>query len=250
MSPVIISLVVFACVFGGAVLGMVIHFRLPDVHLQPNSKEVVRLAMGLVATMVALVLGLLIASAKGFYDTGNAEVTQLAADAILIDRLLIYYGPEAQEARAALRASVAHLLEPRGSTSSPKTRLHVPAGERGTLYDKIQELSPANENQRRLQAQALGFATEIGRTRWLMFAQETTPLPAPLFGMLVFWLTMLFISFGMFVRPNAVVVASLLVSALAIAGAVLLIAGMYQPYGGLIQVSDAPLRAALAQLSQ
>ncbi len=248
MSSIAISLVVFACVFGGAMLGMFIHLRLPKEHLSADSKEAVRLAMGVVATTVALVLGLLVGSAKSFYDAGNTAITQLAADAVLIDRVLVHYGPEAQEARVVLRSSVVHLVEFKGANRSARTRFDPQAAERDTLYDKIEQLSPGNENQRRLRGQALELAAQVGHTRWLMFEQKAIPLPTPLLAMLVFWLTMLFVSFGMFVRPNAVVVTSLLVSALALAGAILLIAELYQPYGGLIEVSDAPLRAALSQL--
>ena len=72
----------------------------------------------------------------------------------------------------------------------------------------------------------------------------------PLLAVLVFWLTMLFMSFGLFVRPNAVVVVSLFASVVAVCAAISMILNMYQPYAGLIQVSSAPLRAALAQLGQ
>lgn len=251
MSPVAISAIVFVCVFGGALLGIFLHSLLKTDHLTPESKEAVRLGMALVATTVALVLGLLIASAKGFYDTGNTEMTQLAADAVLLDRILAHYGSETQETRADLRNSVARLVDSVGPESvSARNRFDPKAEEQDALYVKIQQLSPGNGNQKRLQAQALEFATQIGHTRWLMFEQKTTPMPTLLLGMLVFWLTTLFTSFGMFVRPNIVVVSSLLVSALALTGAVFLILEMYHPYSGLIQVSDAPLRAALAQLGK
>lgn len=251
MNPIAVSAVVFTCVFGGALLGIFLHFLLRAEHLSSESKEAVRLGMGLVATTVALVLGLLIASAKSFYDTGNTEMTQLAADAVLIDRALAHYGPETQDARAELRSSVARLVDFDGSKHRlAKTRFDPSSRSEDTLYNKIQGLSPRDENQKRLQGQALEFATQIGKTRWLMFEQKTTPLPTPLLAMLVFWLTVLFITFGMFVRPNVVVIAALFISALALSGAILLIAEMYQPYGGLIQVSDAPLRAALAQMGQ
>lgn len=250
MSPIAISVVVFACVFGGALLGIFLHFLLKSEQLSAESKEVVRLAMGLVATTVALVLGLLIASAKGFYDTGNTEMTQLAADALLLDRILVHYGPETREARADLRNSVARLVNNAASdVIATKTRFDPKSEEQDALYEKIQSLSPGNENQKRMQSQALELATQIGHTRWLMFEQKTTPFPTLLLAMLVFWLTILFISFGIFVHPNLVVVGSLFVSALALAGAIFLIVEMYQPYSGLIQVSDAPLRAALAQLA-
>lgn len=244
-----ITFFVFVCVSGGALLGICLHSRLKTDHLTPESKEAVRLGMALVATTVALVLGLLIASAKSFYDTGNTEITQLAADVVFLDRILAHYGPQAQEVRAKLRNSVASLVEvDQGKGDSAKHRFDPGSGGADALYDEIQNLSPVNENQKRLQAQALEYATQIGHTRWLMFEQKTTPVPMPLLAILVFWLTALFISFGMFVRPNVVVITSLFISALSLAAAILLILEMYQPYGGLIQVSDAPLRAALAQL--
>src|ERR1017187_8903205 len=107
MSPIAISVAVFACVFGGALLGIFIHSLLPNEHLDSDSKEAVRLGMALVGTTVALVLGLLIASAKGFYDTQNSEVTQLSADVVLLDKVLTHFGPETKEIRAPLRSSVA-----------------------------------------------------------------------------------------------------------------------------------------------
>jgi hypothetical protein len=251
MSPISISLIVFACVFGGALLGIFLHSLLKTDHLSPESKESVRLGMALVATTVALVLGLLIASAKGFYDTGNTEMTQLGADAVLMDRILAHYGPETQEIRAQVRGSMARLVDfDAAQNGNAKTRFDPKTEEEDALYTKIQQLSPGTENQRRLQSQALEVATQIGHMRWLMFEQKATPMPTLLLAMLVFWLTTLFISFGMFVRPNVVVVTSLLISALALTGAIFLILEMYHPYGGLIQVSDAPLRAALAQLGR
>ncbi len=251
MSPIAISVVVFACVFCGALLGILIHFLLKNEHITPESKEAVRLAMGVIATTVALVLGLLTASAKSFYDNSNAEMTQLATDVVQMDRVLSHYGPEAQEVRAALRASVARALASSGTTvAEAKARFDPSVQEENALYDKLQALAPANENQRRLQAQALSLATGIGHTRLLMFEQKSTPLPKPLLVMLVFWLTLLFISFGMFVKPNAVVVVSLFFAAMALAGSIFIIAEMYEPYGGMIQVSDAPLEAALARMGQ
>jgi len=248
-NPLAVSLFVFACVAGGALLGIFLHSRLRTDHLTPESKEAVRLGMALVATTVALVLGLLIASAKSYYDTGNTEIIQLAADVVFLDRILAHYGPEAQEPRAELRDSVARLVDfDRSKSKSGRTRFDPGSDGSDALYEKIQALSSGNENQKRLQAQALQLTTEIGHTRWLMFEQKSTPMPTLLLAMLVFWLTALFISFGMFVRPNVVVVTSLLISALALTGAVFLILEMYHPYSGLIQVSDAPLRAALAHL--
>jgi hypothetical protein len=249
MSPITISVVVFACVFGGAFVGIVIHFFLPKEHLNSDSKDAVRLGMALVGTTVALVLGLLIA--KGFYDTQTSEVTQLAADVVLLDKILNHFGPETKEIRALLRSSVARMMEVTWARAgSDKTHFAPSAANEETLFDKIQGLSPQNDKQRFLQSQALSTATRLAQTRTLMAAQKTSSLPMPLLAVLVFWLTLLFMSFGLFVRPNVVVVVSLFASALAVCAAIYLILEMYQPYSGLIQVSDAPLRAALAQLGQ
>jgi hypothetical protein len=118
------------------------------------------------------------------------------------------------------------------------------------VLDKIQELSPKDDNQRTMKAQASNLAVQMGQTRWLIFTQNTVPVPKPLLLVLTFWLTVLFISFGLFAPNNLTVNSGLFISALAVAGAIFLILQMYQPHGGLIQVSDAPLRAAIVQLGQ
>jgi len=249
-SPITISAVVLACVFAGALLGIFIHPLLPGEYLEPDTKEAVRLGIALVATTVAVALGLLIAAGKGFYDTQNSEVTQLAADVVLLDKLLNHYGPESKEIRDLLRSSVAHMVDVTwGRHSSDKTRFTVSAASE-VLLVRIAELSPKNDSQRLLQSQALSGALELAQVRSLMIAQKSSSVPMPLLALLVFWLTLLFMSFGLFVRPNSLVVVSLLASALAVCCAIFLILDMYQPYRGLIQVSSAPLRAALAQLRQ
>jgi hypothetical protein len=238
--PALFSLVVFACVFIGAMLGMLLGPRLPPQHANSDSKDVVRLAMALVAMMVALVLGLLVASAKSFYDTQNNEVTQLAANVVLLDGVLAHYGPEAADTRAFLRDDAARWLQ----------LMHPGGGlrQKELLLDKIQALSPKDDNQRAMKRQACNLAIQMGQVRWLMFAQNSVPVPKLLLLMLIFWLTLLFFSFGLFAPHNFTVRTGLFVSALAVAGAVFLILEMYQPHGVFIQVSDAPLRAALAQL--
>ena len=118
------------------------------------------------------------------------------------------------------------------------------------LFEKIQGLSPKNDAQRLLQGQVLSIVVDLGKTRWLMYAQQATSVSMPLLVVLVLWLTVIFISFGLFAPPNATVILSLFVSALSVSGAILLILEMYTPYAGLIQISSAPLRAAFAHLGQ
>ncbi len=248
MSSLTVSLIVFACVFGGALLGILLHASLPQHHQAADSKDIVKLGMGLVGTMSALVLGLLVASAKGSYDAQSAELTQMSANIALLDRVLAVYGPETKEARGLLRGAVVHALDQMWSKDSTGA-LPLPSGGE-ILYEKIQGLSPKNDAQRSLQGQALNMAIDLGKTRWLMYEQAITSVSMPLLVVLVLWLTVIFISFGLFAPFNATVVSSLLVSALSVSGAIFLILEMYGPYSGLIQISSAPLRAALAHLGQ
>jgi hypothetical protein len=251
MSPTSVSLVAFGCAFGGALLGMFLQQVLPERHLSPESKDVVRLAMGLVATTVALVLGLLVASAKGFYDTQTTEVTQFSANMLLLDRLLAHYGPESADVRAEMQKTVASQIEvlwPRQDTDEGAHRPPALAGE--AIIDKIQGLSPKDDRQRSLQSQALSLAIQLGQTRMLVYEQRQVPIPRLLLVILTFWLIALFASFGLFAPPNFTVLVSMFIAAAAVCGAVFLIIEMYNPYSGWIQISDAPLRAALAQLGR
>ena len=251
MSSITISLIVLASVFGGALVGIFLHAVLPQHHLTNETKDIVKLGMGLVGTMAALVLGLLVASAKGSYDAQSAELTQMSANIDTLDRALALYGPEAKEIRAMLRGVVVRFLDQiwsKGGTSASPVAPTSAGGE--ILYEKIQGLSPKNDTQRLLQGQAQSIAVDIGKTRWLMYAQQATSVSMPLLVVLVLWLTVIFISFGLFAPFNATVVASLFVSALSVSGAIFLILEMYEPYAGLIQISSAPLRAALAHLGQ
>ena len=230
-------------------LGVILRAAVPKHNLTPESKEAVKLGMALVATMAALVLGLLIASAKSSFDTQTAELTELSSNAVLLDRILAHYGPETTEARNILRSSVVRILD-RMASKNPDGPFQSDASSSASeaLFDKIQGLSAKNDAQRSIQAQALSITISLAQTRWLIYEQKITSVSIPLLAVLIFWLTIIFISFGLFAPPNAMVFASFFVSALSVSGAILLILEMYTPYGGLIQISSAPLQAALAHL--
>jgi hypothetical protein len=250
LSSISITLITFAFVFGGAALGIALRPLLPGDHLRDDTKDVVKLGMGLVATMAALVLGLLIASAKGSFDTQSNELTDMASRIVLLDRVLAHYGPEANGARDALRASVEHALE----WASIKQAMDSPefgANNNGELlYDRIQGLSPKDDTQRSMQGQALNLVMGMGQLRWLMAEQRTNSISVSMLVVLIFWLTIIFISFGLYAPRNATAMVSLFVSAISVSGAIFLILEMYSPYQGLIHVSTAPLRAALSHLGK
>lgn len=224
MSSIAISLIVFACVFAAALLGIFLRAILPDHHLSADSKGVVNLGTALVATMSALVLGLLIASAKNSFDTQNTALTEMSAQVVVLDRVLAHYGPETKEVRDLLRTTVVHVLDQMGSKNP--IGQEAPSAGREVLLDKIQGLSPKDDRQRSLQAQAFSIAMGLLQTRWLQYQQTTTAVSVPLLVVLVFWLTVIFFSFGLFAPRNATVVASLLICALSVSGAILLILKM------------------------
>ena len=251
MSAITIGWIVFACVFGGVLLGMFLRTALPEHHLSMDSKDVVKLGMGLLATMAALLLSLMIASAKSSYDTQSSELTQLSANIVLLDRVMALYGPETKEARDLLRRSVARALDRMWSKDGSRSaQLEPAAAGEERLYDKIQALSPRNEAQRSLRAEALRISIDLARTRWLLFEEGGGSIPVPFLVVLIFWVTVIFISFGLFAPPNATVIATLFVCALSVSGAIFLILELDQPFEGLIQISSAPLRSALANLGQ
>ena len=150
MKGVTIGALVFGAVFGGALLGMFLKVMLPKHHLSADSKDIVKLGMGLIATMLALVLSLLINSAKSSYDTQNTQVRLIAADVTFLDRVLAFYGPEAGDARSSLRDIVAFMVD-QMSSARPIGVLPTTSTER--LHDAIQGLSPVTEAQRSLRAQ-------------------------------------------------------------------------------------------------
>jgi hypothetical protein len=249
MSSIAISSIVFGCVFGGAMVGMVLRAVLPKHYLSEDSKDAVKVGMGLVATMAALVLGLLVSSAKSSFDALSSEMTRVSSQIILLDRTLSMYGEEAKEARDLLRSSVARVVDRMESTKSANSaQLRASTREVDVLYERIQGLVPKDERQRSIQGRALGILISLQETRWLMYEQESTSISMPMLMILLSWLVTLFISFGLFSPVNGTGVTTLLVSALSVSGAILLILELYRPYEGMIRLSSAPLRAALMQL--
>jgi hypothetical protein len=246
-----IGWIVFALVFGSALLAMFVHGALPEHHLSTDSKDVVKLGIALIATMAALVLSLLIASAKSSYDTRSNQLLQVSADIILLDRVLARYGPETKEARSLLHRSVATAVERFWPVNRDRpAEIDPKASPAEALYGKIEELSPQSEAQRSLRSQALTIAVDLGHTRLLLFERLGSSIPIPFLAVLVFWLCSIFASFGLFAPRNGTVIAVLLVCALSVSGAIFLILELDRSFEGLLQVSGAPLRTALAQLGQ
>jgi hypothetical protein len=248
-----VALIVFVCVVGSALLGSYLRVVLPQHHLSDESISVVKLATGLVATMAALVLGLLISSAKASFDTTNSEVVHSAVDIVRLDRVLARYGPETQEIRGLLKRITAVSIEvlASGDPSQLAGMSGPDAVERGEDFQrKVEELSPHNAVQSQLQAHALQIVDEVFAARWLALLQQKGSIPVPLLVVLVSWLAILFGTFGLFAPRNGTTMTALAMCALSTAGAIFMILEMNTPLNGIVRISPEPMRAALAILGQ
>ncbi len=247
MSSMVIGMAVFGCVFGGALVGMLLRGVLPKHHLSDESKDVVKLGTGLIATMAALLLGLLVSSAKGTYDIQNNELTDMSGKILVLDRILAHYGPEARDTRALLRQSVSYAIERLWESDLPASaRLTTPQAE--TLGERIRQLAPTNEGQRAMQAEAQQLYLELARTRMLLFAQQGSSISLPFLIVVVCWITIIFASFGLFAPRNLTVIITLFLCALSVSGAIFLILELNYPFRGLMKISSTPLRNVLSVL--
>ena len=251
------AFVTFVCTLGSALLGIMIRAALPPTHLSKESQDVVRLGMGLVATMTALLLGLVTAAAKGSFDSQDLAIKNAAAGMLSMDRLLARYGPETQPIREQFRGLVAARFEeiwPEGgghSTGIAALQARVqgaPAAE--TLEDKILALAPQTDTQRWLKSEVLKLTEEVLRTRWRLLSNASGSVPRTFLIVVIFWLSMTFGSFGLSAPRNATVVTVFVISTLSVAAAVFLILELDAPFDGVIRISSEPFRYTLANLGK
>jgi hypothetical protein len=249
-NSLIVGLVVFAVVMAGAFVGWGLRHVLSEHHLSSETQSLVSLSMAVVATVSALVLGLLISNANASFATYGREVTALSAEMLRLDRLLRRYGPDATPARALLqeyaRRKTAELF--------PDNPADVRLGDLATynllerVEDAVLALKPANTREEWLVQQALTDASRIGEMRWMLRQQVEQEIPGPVIVLLVFWLTVLFASFGLFAPRNVVSAITLTLCALAVAVAVGMMLELEKGFGGLVRVSPEPMRQAVKAL--
>ncbi len=255
MNPAVVGTIVFTCTFGGTLLGRWLRTILPEHHFDADSRDTVKVGIGLIATMTALVLGLVTASAKSSYDAVDSAVKKSAIDVLTLDRVLARYGSETGEIRKGLQRTIGARIDmiwPQGS-SKPANLDPVRSGrqvEAERLADAIRALKPGSDSQRALQSRALDLTEVLLQARWLVLAGTETSVPVPFLVILLFWLTIIFASFGVFAPRNATVLTVLFVCALSVSSAVFLVLEMDTPFDGLLKISADPMRYAYAHLNQ
>ena len=247
MNTTLTAASVSACLLAAVLIGTWVRRLLPEHHLNADTRDTVKLAMGLIATMSALLLGLLVSSAKGSYDTVRGEVIQMAAKVTFLDRVLGLYGPEVAPLRARFHNAVEEVIRQMWPKNRGMAVTNVHTSD--ALYIAIQGLAPQDDTQRSLKAQAASLAVELAQLRTLLRAQSLASISRPLLVVVVLWLVIIFFSFSLLAPPNATANLALMVSALSVAAAIFLILELDQPFGGLIQISNAPMLNALNQIA-
>ncbi len=253
MDPVTVGITVFVCAFGGVLGGVWLRSRLPDHHLSDESRDAVKLGIGLIATMTALLLGLVTASAKTSFDSLNASIKVAAVDVLSLDRILAQYGPETTSIRKALKGAIEHRVAtmwPKGSSRSSDADPFESARATESLEAALRHLSPQTDDQKWLQAHAVDLGETLLNERWRFVAGVGASVPIPFLAILTFWLVITFGSFGLFAPRNATVFSMLLVCAVSVGGAVFLVLEMETPFEGMITVSPAPMEYVLAHLGE
>jgi len=248
-----VGLISTGSIFSGALLGMKLQTRLPKHHLSEKSQDVVKLSAGMIATLTALVLGLLVSSAKSSFDVMSSGIVQVSAKVILLDHTLAQYGPEAKATRDQLKRAVAASIEniwPMERTGVSDLSPSERANGLEIVQARLRELAPQNNAQSLLFAQAQQLAIDLAQTRWLLIEEAQNQLPFPLLVLLVFWLVLLFVSFGLFAPCNATVLTVLFIGACSVSSAVFLVLELNRPLDGFIKTSNVPMLNALQHLDQ
>jgi len=257
MTALTFGLATFFCTLGCALLGIYIRSKLPEAHLNRESQDVIRLGMGLVATMTALLLGLVTAAAKGTFDTTDNAVRNAAAGMLTLDRILARYGPETKATRELLRKTVSDRMNEiwPASGEGPKsldfltaTTTEIPAGE--AIENEILALNPQTESQKWFKAEALKLTEEVLRTRWRLVGSSGGSVSRTFLYVVIFWLSMTFASFGLSAPRNATVATVFVIAAFSVAAAVFLILELDGPFEGIVKISSAPIQHTLANLGR
>lgn len=251
MSAVTLCLLVSACIFIGGLFGMFLHRVLPQVDLSRETQDVVRLGTGMLSVLASLVLGLLIATAKTSFDTTNSEIRSYGADLILLAETFRDYGPGAATPAKLLRTYTERVLAedwPESGTRAAQADNQQVGALLEHVREEIRALRPIDDGQKYLQGQMLEVSTALLRQRWLLIEEDEPSVRLVIVAVLVAWITLIFVSFGLNAPRNFTVAAALLICALAIGGSIFLILQLDRPFDGVMRVSSRPLVNALAHM--
>jgi len=250
MKEALFALFVFVCITAASLGALMLHVRLPAHHRHDDTQTIVRLLANIFVVLTSLVLGLMINSAKSRFDAINRDVHVFATGLILLDRLLVSHGPDANDTRQRLVAYVQRAAD--GVWTARDPLLVSDKTSEQLLADvgaSIRALRPPPDDARlSTWNDAREQHRKVLELRWALVEQAEGSIPTPLLGMVIAWLMLIFASFGYRAPRNAVVVTSFVLASALISGALYLIVDMDSPFDGPIQVSSAPLQRVLAEI--
>jgi len=245
LSPIAIAAIAFGLITAGAAAGIGLRRVLPEQHLLGDSKDVIKLATALIATMSALVLALLFSSTRQSYERTSAAVSRMTSDLAQLDRVLAEYGPEAAPLRTTLRSEVDALIDSIWKEDAAKRPAAAQRRHEQSVLYMIRELSPKNNAQASLQARALHLSTDLTEIQLGLSSQPPDSISTPFIDVLVLWLVFIFAVFSMSSPSNATLIIVLFLCILSASGAIYLILELGDPFDGLMQIPKDSLRAAL-----
>jgi len=253
MSSLAIACSMFGCILTGTLVSMMIARRLPNHHLSAESKDVVKLGLGVVGTLTAMVLGLLVSAAKGTFDAQSGTIKDLAAHAAMVDRTLSRYGKEAEPARAQLRNVTQSVLAQIWPTDR-SVPIDFSGGQSrhpgDLLSEAIASLEPTNDTQRTLKSRAQDMVTYMGQLRQTLLVNDERSIPSPLLIVLGVWQAVLFAGFGLLTPRNATALSVLVICMLSVSGGIFIVMELDRPFAGVVRVSNAPLKVVASHLGE
>ena len=245
----LIAAFAFAFLVFAVLLGRALGQRLAKRHLTAETRDTIKLSLGLVATMSALLLGLLVSSAKGAYDSQDRQIDALAAKIATLDRVLVLYGDESAAARRELRVTVENAIARAWPQRSGTSSVLTPDFRSGDdIYRAVQSLIPGDATQTELKGRAVDLTFEIAEGRALLVSSALARVSTPLLVIVVGWLVLILFGFSVLAPRNVAATVALTVAAAAVSGAILLMLEFYQPFDGLIQISSDPVVASISRI--
>jgi hypothetical protein len=251
MQNASVGLISFAVIFGGALIGISAARVLPTHHLTVETRTTVSGSVAIVGTLAALVIGLLISTASGSFLDRSADVSDLSSDLVRVDRTLDRYGPEAKDARAKLHAwAAAKAQELFPDPGAPPTSSDDSLALVESIEDAVVALTPKTPQQEFMRTRAIAMTVDMTGARWKLLQQQSSSIPMPFLVLLMFWLALVFASFGLFAPRNATAIAALILCSMAVSGGIVMILEFDSPGSHVLRVSAEPMRKALIQIER
>ena len=250
MNSFLIGGVILLSTSGCTLLGLRLQKAMPREFLSPDMKDVLKVLIGVLGTLSALVLSLMINSARSSFDQQHQEIMELSAKLLSLDRSLARYGPESAPLRKDLKSIVAKAVEDMWPVDSSRAaQMGAPAMEE-LWVQKLQGLTPATDSQRLDRQEAVTLATDVMNLRWLLYEQSARSIPSILLIVLGVWFILIFFCIGL-ISPresHVLLLCVVVMASMSVSVAMILGLELDRPFDGILRISGEPVLRALSHL--